>query len=651
VIAFAYELFNFSLTIDEELYSGMIQSSDALGWVRQGRWGMYMLVFLFPVNSIIPFVPMLVTLLFSSLSFVVVSRLLSPVFTSRNYIAAPLFLACPTLYYAYQFNTLNYGLGITFFTGALSVYFFTNNTGTIRWVFGVMLMAFTIGVYQAFLPWVITLFSLYLLGEIINNEKVRLKSVGQFIAFMVISIISYLIISKLFQFALESPPDSYISGFSRWQLSIEYFMQVVRSIWHGMLIYYGGRTAVYYESIYFLSALFLISLSSILFLLFKSKQCFSVKVLGSFLLLFILFMPFSMNIVSGGALPVRAMLAIPLVLSGVIFLSLQISYKPIKLIIIILTISCSFQFFSINSRFAFSDQMNWLADRELSLRILEKMDELQVRLPLKQKSETWPVVLVGKHLWPVSAFMVNKETIGMSFYAWDGGNISRFITFIRTLGAHDYREARLNEQKKVMEKAAKMPIWPDAGSVAIVDNIIVVKLGNYTSPQLHAPCLKLPRSEVCRVQYHPLNDGIAIVKYTHPIKGKDTYYNYLEHIDKIIFNEVNVAQEPTGVLRLEPTSSQSMVFFPPVQFSPKHVVRLNIQIVASRQSSMRLFFLLNGTHGVASELHLSLTKGKNSFSLLIPDRLFSKSFLRIDPLPANITYTIYELTAIKEGLI
>jgi len=141
VIGFAYELFNFSLTIDEELYAGMKHASEAVGWVQQGRWGMYLLSFLFPVNPIIPFVPMFLTLVFSALSFAIVVKIILPHVGLERYFAAPLFIVCPVLYYSYSFNTLNYGLGIGFFTGALALFVFLYADGGLRkWLISPLLM-------------------------------------------------------------------------------------------------------------------------------------------------------------------------------------------------------------------------------------------------------------------------------------------------------------------------------------------------------------------------------------------------------------------------------------------------------------------------------------------------------------------------------
>jgi len=48
LLSFPYELFNFTLTIDEELHAGYDLGGEEIQWVAQGRWSMYLLSYLFP---------------------------------------------------------------------------------------------------------------------------------------------------------------------------------------------------------------------------------------------------------------------------------------------------------------------------------------------------------------------------------------------------------------------------------------------------------------------------------------------------------------------------------------------------------------------------------------------------------------------------
>jgi hypothetical protein len=60
--AYGFELFNFNLTIDEEIHA--TYSEPVFGWIEEGRWGMYLLnKFVIPY-TVMPFVPLFIALVF-----------------------------------------------------------------------------------------------------------------------------------------------------------------------------------------------------------------------------------------------------------------------------------------------------------------------------------------------------------------------------------------------------------------------------------------------------------------------------------------------------------------------------------------------------------------------------------------------------------
>lgn len=654
VIAFGYELFNFSLTIDEELYAVKTSTSQAVDWVPEGRWSMYLLSFLFPVNSIIPFVPLLVTLYFSALSFAVVTRIFSAKRSLADYIAAPFFIACPVLYYSYSFNTLNYGLGIGFFAGALSLYLFTYLKITTKWIYSSILMAFSIGVYQAFLPWLLVLCCFHLLGKILGDDKISLKAVRQLgiqlLILVTLSLIVYYAISKLMHFMLGLQPSSYLSIYLRWSLSWTYFDQVINSIKDDIFRYYAGSKAIYYESIKLLGILFFSSLLLIIVSILKSAQSIFVKLIGVLLLGFIVVTPFSMYFLLGYAMPIRTMLAIPLVLSGVIFFALSISFRPVKFLLVVIAVFCAFRFVSINNRFAFSDQMMWQADREFTSRIYSQMEKSQDELPIKLSSQQWPFMLIGSHSWNEYPTMVRRENIGESFYYWGSGYIGRALALMRSMGIHDYAPATVEKQRSILRKAHEMPVWPSDGSVAVVEGAMVVKIGNFTAPQLDIICLDIAFDEACRVRYHPINDRVRIFSSRDTSKIEKGLYNYLDHIEEIEFFDIQKTEVNKNSVIIKSLSPQARLMLPIMNTIPTDNVRLNIKIIANQPSLVKLYFFIDKDN-IGSELHIALTKGENSFSLRVPSYLL-KHLVQISPSATPSEFlTLEELTASSDSTL
>src|SRR6185369_13921810 len=68
ILAFGYELFNFTLSVDEETKTF---ANSGIAWVEQGRWSNYLLLKIFQPESLVPFIPT-----FFAIFFLVISSLL-----------------------------------------------------------------------------------------------------------------------------------------------------------------------------------------------------------------------------------------------------------------------------------------------------------------------------------------------------------------------------------------------------------------------------------------------------------------------------------------------------------------------------------------------------------------------------------------------
>src|SRR5690606_1734605 len=85
-----------------------------------------------------------------------------------GWLAAPIALACPVLFYCYAFTTLGYGVGIGFFAASLGFWVFSHYPGW-RKALGFPLLGFAVSVYQPFLLVMAAFFAVYLLARIISN--------------------------------------------------------------------------------------------------------------------------------------------------------------------------------------------------------------------------------------------------------------------------------------------------------------------------------------------------------------------------------------------------------------------------------------------------------------------------------------------------
>lgn len=652
LLAFPYELINFSFSVDEEYHSAIeVDGPDFIGWINQGRWGMHLVSYLFPPHPIVPFTPLLVALVFSALAFSVVTRTLSRTRTRGDYFSAPLFIACPTLYYIYHFNTISYGIGIASFCAAAAVYIHVRWQGKLR-LAGIPLLAFAIGIYQSVVPWVAVLFCFYALGLILQEEKCNtrkiLTSTVQFILFLAGSVILFFLVGKIFYVLYGIESSGYIGGYFKLQWSWAYWELMLRRIDIAMKQFYSGDAKIYAFSITVLPLLVASCLGIILFLILRRARGLSLKVIGIALLLCIMVVPFSFHLINSGIMPTRSMLAIPLVFSGLVFFSWLMPARGIRIALGILAIAVSFSFMTSNNRLAFANAMAWQADRELTVRLLGRLDEIFDQLPEKDQENSRRIELVGSYNIPDSSLWIHQETIGASFYNWDGGNPSRAASFMRTMGHFDFRPARISERRAIMERAYWLPSWPRQGSVAVIDGIIVIKLADYTNQQRSRLCGPgRTINPICRIIHQPLDNPVKVVsghQIKQRLKNEASFYRFDPTGDSFTLQAANKKSATKNTLHIEALTRDPKILLPEMDASPTDYYLMNLSITTRQHGAAQFFWKQSkqAGFGTGGQVHLYLKQGENHFSLLIPGKLLKYS-TRIDPGNQPGLYTLSDL--------
>ena len=110
IFAFGYELFNFSFSIDEEFPTWWKFSELSKLWVQQGRWSNYFLFKLFLRESLIPYIPTFVSIVFIVISYLILIEIIKGDWISKA-IFACIFITFPTNAFYMEFNT-NFGISI-----------------------------------------------------------------------------------------------------------------------------------------------------------------------------------------------------------------------------------------------------------------------------------------------------------------------------------------------------------------------------------------------------------------------------------------------------------------------------------------------------------------------------------------------------------
>ena len=184
--------------------------------------------------------------------------------------------------------------------------------------------------------------------------------------------------------------------------------------------------------------------------------------------------PFAINPLAGGRMPDRTLVSVPYVFW---FFAAAVALSPIVwlrrvgialVIVVALQCLCTFSSFQAQKRLVLDH------DRQLASQLYQR---IVAAVPDFDRKRTYHVEFYGAHEFRGPYKEVRRSTWSASFLEWDGGNPIRIIEFMNILGYSNL--ARIDEAMRtpLLPVAEKMPIWPAAGSVRVVDGVIVIRLG------------------------------------------------------------------------------------------------------------------------------------------------------------------------------
>ena len=87
-----------------------------------------------------------------------------------------------------------------------------------------------------------------------------------------------------------------------------------------------------------------------------------------------------------------------------------------------------------------------------------------------------PVAFVGAIPLREDRFFLKSETLGASFFEWDGGNPWRIVSFLGSMGNQRLGAPTREQAAAARRDAAALPSWPAPGSVVYRGGVVIVKL-------------------------------------------------------------------------------------------------------------------------------------------------------------------------------
>ncbi len=487
---YGFELFNLNITIDEEFTS--LGRSTSMWEISIGRWGKYLLAdILFPLSTI-PFVPLFVTLLFHLGAILIIFDIFCICDKQEKFIIGGIGMSYPGMVFINTFSTANYLVGIGLFCVILSLYIYSKNMGAKKYL-ALIPMCFAISIYQ---PLITVLISIYLLFIINSWNKVdfkRITEIRNIIIMILLAIIFYLLISKLFLFLYGMTSSGYVEQFFDINYLGDNIYWVLKNITRLLINVYSGDETIYGIEIPTIIIFLFVLGISIFCRITRSKIKFLDKLVLFFLICIFLFTPFIWGILTRGIIPLRSLLmGIPFILIGWSILGLENQSNIGKSIILLISILCIFQFISSSNHLFASSHLALQEDRVLGIRLIDRIEEAK---DAANSEDIRYFEMVGYIERPSTPLISRIETIGASFFGWDQGNSQRVLAFLKILGFYGLEPLPIERRSDFVDITGTMTIWPDSGSVKVFNDTVVVKFSDYSPYQISTICNYIKSSQ------------------------------------------------------------------------------------------------------------------------------------------------------------
>ena len=493
LLAFGQKLFSNTFSIDTQ---GIIQNNDALykSWFELERFGLVLfkkLTGTYLYNNALASFTMVV---FFGISAMVWAYLLcsashtmklQPAFFIIPYVASPIFAEM------LGFLLLGPEISIAAILTAISLMMWANAAASssakqriLLVIASIVCATLSFTMYLAMVTFFITGTAiLYVLrysdSKYQNHDKneSRVFLIGSVVIF-VVSYALYKLLNALAMKVKGVTTNAYISDQSRWGKDSS--SVILHNIGSHVLALYSGE-GIFYSVIFSICAL-CVFVTAIYHVITKKISLFSCLVV-----LLIVLSPTIMSFVLGGIPSVRTEMTYPLafsfitmvLFSGIVFTiqrnAQSIRAEAVTIVAWILIIAIGWNQALITSRIFYTENIVFTQDVLTAQEIKSRIDELGLG-----EHPNEPLVFVGNHVAKCNPDCYSADQLGLTgrsmleigFSTEHGTGVKKQF-MVDVLGVY-YNSATSEQIEQSEELAESMPHWPDPGSVAEKDGIIIV---------------------------------------------------------------------------------------------------------------------------------------------------------------------------------
>ncbi|MDR0410022.1 MAG: glucosyltransferase domain-containing protein [Spirochaetaceae bacterium] len=339
---------------------------------------------------------------------------------------------------------------------------------------GFIVLLLLVGSYQSML--LLFCFAVFSAFILIQENSDYDKKVYGFLCLklficLIVALVSYLLINRLFLFIYKTQQNGYIDRMIRWGKDpATSNFTAIKSYFFNLMF---GRSRI--SSFNYLLPVVVLFLAQAIYIAFKNikagrRALYILAAVGIPLTFCVL------PIAGAYSPPLRSQYALPFA-AGFMFYYLVVHYKKIfSIIVFAASVIIGIHQSQIGSQMYYSDYMRYQEDVRLA------GDFARMLVPFQDAGNTIPVVFVGK-IRAANKFKRNYiegEIVGRSFWglqgAWTSSPIDG-LSFMRTIGLN-YPFPNEQQLQEALQAWPSMPSYPAEGCVVRLPNVIVFKLSD-----------------------------------------------------------------------------------------------------------------------------------------------------------------------------
>jgi len=485
ILSYSVALGSFSLSMDGELWA---YEPEPWQWlIRGGRWSGALFIYVFPPLYYLPLLPRAIFC-----GGLVISALLLAGCYARSRAEAfafvAFFVSCPTWPHIAEFNAYVwvFAVGLCLAAGSIALLHLGGYRSAI-----IAAVATTVatGIYQSLLLLVICgslLSASVRLFDAYRSDPPSLKGILDHLAPLAtswsVAMLLYVGATGLI-LSLRHQSLWYVDSYIR---LTEFTSAATSSVAIGRTIrrligLFTGTDPTFLRwrwGIVSLLPACLGAFAAIIGTLQTSVERLRIKLLAAILVLGAALSAAAPVIVSAGIVPIRSLVALPVLYA--LGAASTVKHKWFGKAPQCVLFSCSvFINVWISATLFNADTIARDRDRIMAGQLAERI----AALPGVQRDQPRQLILVGQWTHNIGGPAVRVEAFGGSFFEFDGGNPWRVERYLRLLGIEGLRGALITHARDDMAEIESLPSWPAIGSVAVVRDKLVIKLGPLTEPQ------------------------------------------------------------------------------------------------------------------------------------------------------------------------